>query len=384
MGDGADLPDTPDYAPIIKAATEASKSALDQSKKSMDFFSKIYDKNSKVSDAVIYQALGQMDKAFERSDAEWNRYQGTFVPLEQSLAKEAASYATPERLEKEAGEAAAGVAQNAEMARQTALTNMEQYGIDPSQTRAQAMDYESRVNEGAQKAAAANKAREEAENIGRALRESAINVGKDVKGTSLQQLAAGAQTGQQAVNTGLAQTASAAQTLGTPTDWSQIGNTFLKTTGDVLNTKFGNELDKYKADQESSSGWGGILGNVAGSAMSIIPMLAEGGAIPDPTTDGTAIPTDASPSGGAIPDDVPASINGGGDARLNAGEFVVPKDVVSWVGEQGMQKFIQKARSQMGDPNQAPAQPEMAGGPPGGPPVPPQSVAAIPEPPGAM
>ena len=66
---------------------------------------------------------------------------------------------------------------------------------------------------------------------------------------------------------------------------------------------------------------------------------AEGGAVPEMpegATPGGAIPGRMSPSGGRAPDDVPA--------MLTAGEFVVPKDVLSWKGEEFFQKTIENAR----------------------------------------
>lgn len=109
----------------------------------------------------------------------------------------------------------------------------------------------------------------------------------------------------------------------------------------------------------------------------------QGGVIPEPhqlfQDGGTAIPVEASPSGGAIPDDVPAEIDGQAPAQLNAGEFIVPQDVVKWLGEKGMQQVILKARKEMqGGNGERPAQPEM-----GPPPIPPEG-AGIPTPPQGM
>ena len=61
----------------------------------------------------------------------------------------------------------------------------------------------------------------------------------------------------------------------------------------------------------------------------------------------------------------------------------MPKDVVKWLGEKGMQQIILKARKEMTGANgERPAQPE-AGPPPEGqpPPMPVESVGAIPMPP---
>jgi len=66
---------------------------------------------------------------------------------------------------------------------------------------------------------------------------------------------------------------------------------------------------------------------------------------PDATTGGF-VPRSLSPSQGRQTDDIPAN--------LNAGEFVLPKDVVKWKGEEYFQKLIQQARkARVGAPGKA-------------------------------
>lgn len=272
----------------------------------------------------------------------------------------------------EAGKAEADVAAQFEQARQTATDRLEQFGVDPSQTRQGALDLGTRVAEAAAQASAGNQARTNTENIGRALRSEAINVGRGYPGQIQASLAGAGQSGNQAVNTGLATTASGAQTMGTGQGWQGLGNQAVSGWGNILNAGFQNQLAAFQADQNASSGWGSALGTIGGLATAFIQ---EGGVVPEP---GRSVPVEASPSGGAIPDDIPAEIEGGAPARLNAGEFVIPEDVVGWVGEKGMQQFILKARKEMSGGNgERPAQPEM------GPPMPPESVGAIPMPQGA-
>jgi hypothetical protein len=64
--------------------------------------------------------------------------------------------------------------------------------------------------------------------------------------------------------------------------------------------------------------------------------MAVKGAMTAMMAEGGQVPHDASPSSGGAIDDVPA--------RLTAGEFVVPKDVMQWKGEEWAQKEITKAR----------------------------------------
>jgi hypothetical protein len=63
---------------------------------------------------------------------------------------------------------------------------------------------------------------------------------------------------------------------------------------------------------------------------------------------GGGIPMGVSPSHGQNVDDVPA--------RLNAGEFVVPRDVASWKGQEFFQNLIKKSRALSAG---APAKPSM-------------------------
>ena len=62
-------------------------------------------------------------------------------------------------------------------------------------------------------------------------------------------------------------------------------------------------------------------------------------------------------------------------AKLNVGEFVVPKDVVSWKGEEFFQKLIEGSRKAK---PQAPAKPEYAIAPVGQPTFASRPASAIP------
>jgi hypothetical protein len=356
MGKKSDAPKPPDYGPLAAASEKSAAYAYDLAKQQQAWAEKVYADNKGVSDIIIDKALGELDRQSADAQRARERYQSLFEPLEEQLAQEAQEYSTPERQEMEAGKAEADVAAQFATARQTAQDRLEAYGVDPSSTRSGALDLGTRVAEAAAQASAGNQARTQVENTGRALRSEAINVGRGYPGQINASSAAAGQAGNQAVNTGLATTASGAQTMGTGQGWQQLGNSAIGTWGDILNTGYGNQLDAWKANQEASSGWGSALGLVGGLASKAFA-LAEGGAIPDP---GRSVPVEASPSGGEVTDDVPATIEGAIPARLNAGEFVIPKDVMAWMGEKGMQQLIMKARKEMnGGDETRPAQPDV-------------------------
>ena len=394
MGKKSKAPAPPDYGPLAAASAESAKYSYELAKQQQAWAEKTYADNKAVGDQVIDFALGQMDKQSAWADADRKRYEDIYQPLEDQAAARAQDYNTAERREVEAGKAEADVAAQFKQARDAAEANLEQYGMDPTQLRSGSLDKGARLAEAAAQASAGNQARHQTEMYGDQLMANAINTGKGYPAQTLAAAGQAGQSGNQATNTGLATTASGANTMGTGGSWQGAGNQAIGQWGQMLNAGYQNQMSQYEANQSQGSGWGSALG--LGASLLTAPMtgggsilgsffMEEGGAIPDDPMGGSGggpIPIEASPSRGAIPDDIPAEINGQQPARLNGGEFVIPKDVVSWLGEKGMQQFILKARKEMGDPNQAPAQPEQGpppGGPPGQPPIPPRGASAIPE-----
>jgi hypothetical protein len=369
MGKSQEAPPPPDYSGVAAANEQSAKYSFQLGKDQLDFFKKQYKDNKAVSDEVIDFAMGVMDRNDYNAQQDRERYETIFQPLEEQLAKDAEDYSQPWRQEQEAGKAEADVAQQFEQARTTAQAQLESYGIDPSQTRAGAMDLQSRVAEAAAQASAGNQARTMVEDRGRALRSEAINVGKGYPGSIAQTYGTASNAGNQGVNSGLATTQSAATTMGTPTQYQGLGNQAVQNWGNTLNMGYQNQMDAFKANQAADSSGSGI-GSALGLVGSLATMFAEGGAIPENMPPGAAapvvappaagegvIPAEASPSRGAIQDDVPVSIEGGGKGRLNVGEFVIPEDVVRWKGEEFFQKFVGKEREKK-TTNPGPAQPQ--------------------------
>jgi hypothetical protein len=88
------------------------------------------------------------------------------------------------------------------------------------------------------------------------------------------------------------------------------------------------------ASQSTSGG-----GNQPYGSIQVGPvhgMMAAGGPVENDATSGGFVSHDLSPSNGANTDDV--------SAQLNAGEFVVPKDVTAWLGQQHFYKLMAQAR----------------------------------------
>ena len=88
------------------------------------------------------------------------------------------------------------------------------------------------------------------------------------------------------------------------------------------------------------AGGGDIFLQPGGSGME---GSGRGGVLPDHATTGGYVPPSASPSQGQNTDDIPA--------RLNAKEFVIPRDVVEWKGSEFFKKLIEQSRKARGVPD---------------------------------
>jgi hypothetical protein len=310
-----------------------------------------------------------MRRNAEMSDQYHQRYQENVAPLEQDLFREAAEWNDPQKREEYAAAAMVDVDQQFEAERNNALRQLEGYGIDPSQTRHQALDVGVRTAEAAAKAAAARQGRLEADNIGRALRQEAINVGGQIvaRGGAADQAASGAgmaatyaemlpaarmgdlanfgrgmaamSSGEyaQAVAAGQAGLGGANQTyqagsqaMGSPNQWMGQATNAYGTAGNIMNQGYGNEINAWNLENQNSP-WGGI-GSLAGLGLSMYTggvFGADGGRVPDMGTD----PSDRA-------DNVPA--------MLSENEYVVPADIVKRKGTDFFDKLIENGRKESG------------------------------------
>lgn len=326
-------PPPPDYSGVAAANQAAAELSYKLGKEQLEWAKETYAQDKETYDLLVGKFLEDMDETSAAAAKDRAFYESTFQPLEEALAKEAATYDTPERREQQMGAAQSAVAQQFDAQRENAQRELEAYGIDPTSTRYGALDIGVRTAQAAAQAAAGTAAQNRVEDTARAIRSEAINVGRGYPGQIATSYGTATQQGQAAGQLTGQSTSIGGQNMGTPTQYFGLGNQSVGQWGNTLNMSYQNQLDRFKANQSASSGWGsalGLIGGIAGKAFG----LAEGGVIPDPREVG-AIPEEMSPTGGAATDDVPAN--------LNVGEFVIPEDVVNWYGEKHMYSLIEKA-----------------------------------------
>lgn len=216
-----------------------------------------------------------------------------------ALMRQGQEYASPQRIASEMGMAEAGTQQAGEAQRQAALNDLQSYGIDPSSGRYAALDQANRVQMAASAAGAGNQQR---------MATQAAGLGQQYEAGSM---------GLQNLQTGYGAANAMNQLLGTG-----------------MNLKYA-PLGQTAESTGSSSGESTSSGT-SGTQTPYSPYSPGTQYGPSVMAKGGYVPSQWSPSGGGTTDDVPA--------RLNVGEFVIPKDVVKIKGTEFFRKLIEQSR----------------------------------------
>lgn len=267
-GKGGSAP-APDYTPVAAANENAAKIAAEVSREQLAWAKETWAKDNALTQRFVDIMLPAAEREALAGQQDRERYQGVFQPIEDSLVREAAEYNSTGRQEQSAGQAQADVALAFDNQRKGALARLESFGVDPSTARAGALDRSVRTAEAAAGAGAANAARIQTENIGRALRGEAINIGKGYPGNIAGAYQTAQNSGGGAVQSNLATTASGAGTMGTATQWSGQQQGFLSNWGRNIDGVASAYNADRQAEAQASAGWGSIAGGVLGLGASL-------------------------------------------------------------------------------------------------------------------
>jgi hypothetical protein len=325
MGLYSKPPPPPNYQPLIDSQVRIGNESLELQKQLLEQSRADAAWNKEIAQPIIDESLRQMKEQAEFARGERENYLTNYRPVEEEYRKEALAFDTPERQEAEAGRAESAVGQAFDANTDAARRRLQRFGIDPSMLRSGALELGSSLERATAQAQAGTDARRRTEDMGRALKGEVINLGRGMPSTVAQSYGSAQQGGSAASGTGLNQTNSAMNAANSTGQWTSSALSGFSGAGNMMDTQYQNKLDNFAAGQASGLAVLGALGGVASAA---IPKMkfAEGGVVPH----------EVSPSGGAIPDDI--------DARVTAGEYIIPNDVVRWKGEQFFEKLKQTAQ----------------------------------------
>jgi hypothetical protein len=327
MGLYGKAPKPPDYSPIANAQMETGKQMMEYMNKTFEEAKiqneKMYNLTKEVTDVQLATAKDQSE--FAKRERE--RYEKDFLPMEEKFRKEAEEYDTPDRRAAASGRAIADVGSAMDAERDASARRLASFGVDPSMLRSGALDLQSRVAAGAIKAKAGTDAGLQVEDTGRAMRAAAINLGRGLPAQSVSSAQTGTGAGGAAAGAGQGAVGTGMGALNDSSRWGVGASGAFGGAGNALSQGYQDALGAYTANQQY--GPAGMLqtitGGIAGAATG--KFFEEGGPV---------LPED-SPSRGLRTDDVKANVN--------VGEYIVPKEVVRWKGEE----FFEKLKKQVAE-----------------------------------
>lgn len=327
MGKKSEPPAPPDLTPNAEASEEIARMNQQTAREQLQWSREQDTYNRGVLERVLGTQLPIMQQTFEDAKKDRGRYEDTFQPLENNLIKEFQNYDTPERMQTERGRGMADVASAFESQRRNAASRLEAYGIDPSQTRAQALDIGMRTAQAAAQAGAADAATQRVENTGRALRAEAINIGKGMPSQVAQSYGQSIAAGNSGLGGANSTSANSANLANSSLGFSGQALQGYNQGASIRTSGFNNQMAATQMQNDQAmagiNAVGSIVGGVAGMMMEKGGPVTEHGALPVPIVPGS---TDRKP------------------ALLTPGEYVVPHDVVKFKGEEFFEKLITKTR----------------------------------------
>lgn len=260
-------PAPPDYTMLAEASERAAQLSYDLGKEQLDWSREQYNNYWPYVQDFLTSQTASTNENRQRAQEYYDTYQDTYLPLEQAFAQTAAGYATPERMEQRAGMAMADVANTFDAKRRAALSNLESYGIDPSQTRYGALDFSSRIAEAAATAAAGTQSRLNTEGVGLGLMGEAINTGRGYAGNVSQAYTTATQAGAAGNRAGVDLYGTGAGAMGSPTSYISAGNQAIGNWGNAMSHGYSNQLAATQLNNKNNASlWGGI-GQLAGGAL---------------------------------------------------------------------------------------------------------------------
>ena len=267
MGSKGSAPAVPDYSPIASSDAEAAKLNAQTSKDQLDWAKQQYADQEPYTQAYMKSMTDASNENLTNARADRARYESTYQPIEDQFAKEATDYNSPDRTNQRAGAAEADVSSQFAGQRSAALSQLESFGIDPSQTRYGALDLGTRISQAASTAAAGTTSRNQSEATGLALQSEAINIGRGYPGQVAQSYSTAQGSGGAAVGAGNATASTYGNLMGTPTQWSALGTNANTAAAGALNTGFNNSFQNYQAANEIGASNASGLSSLAGAAI---------------------------------------------------------------------------------------------------------------------
>jgi len=339
----SDPPPPPDLSGVADASEEVARINQETAREQLEWGRQQDAMNRETLNRTLDVQLPAMEDQARAAREDRQRYENVFQPMEDEFAREAQGYDTAERRGEAQGRAISTVAQNFDAQRRNSLQRLESYGVDPSQTRNAALDIGVRTQQAAAQAGAATQATNRVEDVGRAMRGDAINMGRGLPSQAAQGYGGAVGSGAAAIGGANQTTAGGANAMTSGLGFTNAALQGYGQAGALQTQGYQNQMQGWQAGQDQTMGWVNAASGVAGMAM------ADGGDVPGDEfipANGSAIPYDRE---GGIDGHIPPMGMGDGSGiddtvpiMASEGEYVIPEDVVKAKGTEFFDKIVER------------------------------------------
>jgi hypothetical protein len=273
MGGGKGGASSPDYTALAQADQVAATQQYQLGQQQLQWGQQQFNTMWPYAQQYLTQQTASSAAETANAQSAQQEYQSTYQPIENQFANQATTYNSPARADQNAGTAEADVANSFNQNRQASLSNLESYGIDPSQTRFGALDLGTRISQAAATAASGTQSRLNTEATGLALEGEAINTGRGYASNVANAYSTATGAGQAGIASGNSTISTANQSTATGAQFYGLGNQSMANQGQVLNSQgqfnLGNQSLQNQASANMSSGIGSLVGGALGAVMNL-------------------------------------------------------------------------------------------------------------------
>jgi hypothetical protein len=262
-------PAAPDYTPIANSDVQAAQIDAQTQAQQLAWAKQEFNTTNAEAQPILAAEANQQNAQTQIAQQQENVYNSTYLPIEQQFASQATNYDNADNANQQAGAADAQVATQFDASRASALSSLESYGIDPSQTRFAALDMGTQVQQAAATAAAGTQSRLNTQMEGLSLEGNAINTGRGYASNVAQSYAGALNAGNSAVQGGINESLSGNTLMGNPTSYGALSQSAYGGATNALNTGFNDELGADQLGEQESENFASGLGGLVGGALGV-------------------------------------------------------------------------------------------------------------------
>lgn len=264
MGSKGSSPPPPDYSALAQSSAEAAQLQSQTSREQLDWAKAQYADMAPQTKAYMTAMTASTDQQMANAQTDRQRYEQVYQPMENQFVQTAQNWNSPERAQQQAAAAQADVATAYDAQRKNALSSLESYGIDPSQTRFGALDLGTRISQAAATAAAGTQSRQQTEAMGLSLQGEAINIGKGYPGQVSNAYAGATAAGNAGIGAGLNTSTTYGNLMGTANQWANSSNSAMGIGAGIASSQGQYATATNAANAQAGAGTAAGVGSIVG------------------------------------------------------------------------------------------------------------------------